>query len=398
MEVINMKLLRKIIFWIHLLVGGVGGSVIMIMSVTGVLLTYERQIIAWADHRNCHVAPSSGGLTRLPVETLLTKFREAKPYLIPATFSLSADPHAPAVIGITKNESVFVDPYTGEVLGEGSQKVRNFFRVITEWHRWLGMQEEYRTTGRTITGICNLGFLFLLVSGFYLWWPRKWTWQKIRSTLWVKRGLTGKMREFGWHNVIGFWFLVPLFIIVVSGVVISYQWADMLVYRIVGENPPASRGNRGRPPGADGLPHGKGMSTVSGARNAIQKISLLLDGLDRLWIRAEQQVPGYQNLSMRLPTSANAPVTFIIDRGDGGQPQKRSNLILERKTGEIVGWEQFSSYPLGQQLRFLLRFAHTGEVAGIAGQTIAGIVSAGGAVLVWTGLAITWRRFRARSR
>ena len=342
--------------------------------------------------------PLRQGLTRLPVETLLIKFGEAKPYLTPATFSLSADPQAPAVIGITKNESVFVDPYTGEVLGEGSQKVRNFFRVITEWHRWLGMQGEYRTTGRAITGISNLGFLFLLISGFYLWWPRKWTWQKVRSTLWVKRGLSGKMWEFGWHNVIGFWFLVPLFIIVVSGVVISYPWADILVYRIVGENPPASRGNRSRPPEADGLPHGKGMSTASGARNGDQKISLPLEGLDRLWIRAEQQVPGYQNLSMRLPTSANAPVTFIIDRGDGGQPQKRSNLILERKTGEVVGWEQFSSYSLGQQLRFLLRFAHTGEVAGIAGQTIAGIVSAGGAVLVWTGLAITWRRFRARSR
>ena len=342
---------------------------------------------------------SSGGVTRLPVETLLTKFREAKPHLIPVTFNLSADPHAPAVIGITKNESIFIDPYTGEILGEASQKVRNFFRVITAWHRWLGMPEEYRTTGRTITGICNLGFLFLLVSGFYLWWPRKWTWQKIRSNLWGgKSGLTGKMREFGWHNVIGFCFLVPLFIIVVSGVVISYQWADTLVYRIVGENPPAFRGNRGRPPGTDGLPHVKDIRTVSRAGDAIPKISLPLEGLDRLWIRAEQQVLGYRNLSMRLPASDNATVIFIIDRGDGGQPQKRSSLTLERKTAEVVSWEQFSSYPRGQQLRFLLRFAHTGEVAGIAGQTIAGIVSAGGAVLVWTGLAITWRRFRARGR
>ncbi|HOC25643.1 MAG TPA: PepSY-associated TM helix domain-containing protein [bacterium] len=396
---INTKLLRNIIFWIHLLVGWVCGSVIMIMSVTGLLLTYERQIIAWADHRNYPVTLSSGGVTRLPVETLLTKFREAKPHLIPVTFNLSADPHAPAVIGITKNESIFIDPYTGEILGEASQKVRNFFRVITAWHRWLGMPEEYRTTGRTITGICNLGFLFLLVSGFYLWWPRKWTWQKIRSNLWGgKSGLTGKMREFGWHNVIGFCFLVPLFIIVVSGVVISYQWADTLVYRIVGENPPAFRGNRGRPPGTDGLPHVKDIRTVSRAGDAIPKISLPLEGLDRLWIRAEQQVLGYRNLSMRLPASDNATVIFIIDRGDGGQPQKRSSLTLERKTAEVVSWEQFSSYPRGQQLRFLLRFAHTGEVAGIAGQTIAGIVSAGGAVLVWTGLAITWRRFRARGR
>jgi len=42
-----------------------------------------------------------------------------------------------------------------------------------------------------------------------------------------------------------------------------------------------------------------------------------------------------------------------------------------------------------------LRFAHTGEVLGLPGQTVAGLVSLGAAVLVWTGLALAWRRFRA---
>jgi uncharacterized iron-regulated membrane protein len=42
-----------------------------------------------------------------------------------------------------------------------------------------------------------------------------------------------------------------------------------------------------------------------------------------------------------------------------------------------------------------MRFAHTGEVLGLPGQTVAGIVSAGAVVLVWTGFALAWRRFRA---
>jgi uncharacterized iron-regulated membrane protein len=41
-----------------------------------------------------------------------------------------------------------------------------------------------------------------------------------------------------------------------------------------------------------------------------------------------------------------------------------------------------------------MRFGHTGEYWGLAGQTIAGIVSLGAAVLMWTGLALAWRRFR----
>ena len=42
---------RKIFFWLHLAVGATGGLVILIMSFTGVLLMYEKQIIEWADQR-----------------------------------------------------------------------------------------------------------------------------------------------------------------------------------------------------------------------------------------------------------------------------------------------------------------------------------------------------------
>jgi uncharacterized iron-regulated membrane protein len=41
--------LRTLVFWPHLIAGIVAGSVILLMSVTGVILTYERQLIAWSD-------------------------------------------------------------------------------------------------------------------------------------------------------------------------------------------------------------------------------------------------------------------------------------------------------------------------------------------------------------
>ena len=40
---------RKAIFWIHLSCGVAAGLVVLMMSVTGVILTYERQILAWQD-------------------------------------------------------------------------------------------------------------------------------------------------------------------------------------------------------------------------------------------------------------------------------------------------------------------------------------------------------------
>jgi uncharacterized iron-regulated membrane protein len=96
-----------------------------------------------------------------------------------------------------------------------------------------------------------------------------------------------------------------------------------------------------------------------------------------------------------MPDSNSKPVNFLIDQGMGGQPHLRSTLTLDRQTAEVVKWETFAGFSTGRQMRTWLRFIHTGEAGGFVGQTIAGIASAGACVLVWTGLALSWRRFRA---
>src|SRR5262245_8606982 len=252
-----MKLFRKALFWCHLTVGVIAGLFILMMSVTGVLLTYERQIAYWADTRNYHVATPSPEATRLPVETLLARARETYPDLAITTVTVRSGATEPVAIGLAGNpgagpgggRTVFINPYTGVVLGEGSKRVRDFFHVVTDWHRWLGAHGASRNTARAITGACNLGFLFIVSSGIYLWWPRKRNWQQFKNILWFKRGLPGRARDFNWHNVIGFWSFAPLFIVVLSAVVISYQWAGNLVYRVVGENPPPRTTQPVRQPG-----------------------------------------------------------------------------------------------------------------------------------------------------
>src|SRR4029078_6257228 len=90
------------------------------------------------------------------------------------------------------------------------------------------------------------------------------------------------------------------------------------------------------------------------------------------------------------------PVVFAIDKGEGGQPQHRSTLTLDRATGDVVSYEAFADQSLGRRLRSISRFAHTGEVLGIPGQTVAGLATAGSVVLVWTGLALPCGRGRPR--
>jgi uncharacterized iron-regulated membrane protein len=374
-----VALLRRVIFWCHLAAGAVAGTIVLIMSVTGVLLTYEKQMIGWADTRQYrHVPPPDSA--RLSPDAIVASVRAANPAAAATTLTMWSDPAAPASVVTAGPRTVFVNPYTGQVLGEGSAQPRAFFRKMTDWHRWLGVAGEGRATARMITGACNLAFLFLVVSGFYLWFPRTWTWRQLRAVIWFRGGLRGKARDFNWHNAIGLWSAVPLFVVVLSGVVISYPWASDLVYRVAGETPPARA-----VPGAGG---GRGAAPQAHAAAAPAS-------LDAAWARAEQQVAGWRSISVRIPGAAAETAAFTIDRGTAGQPQKRGTLTLNTRTAEVVKWEPFASLSTGRKLRSYLRFGHTGEVWGLAGQTIAGLASLGGAVLVYTGLALAIRRLLA---
>ena len=91
------------------------------------------------------------------------------------------------------------------------------------------------------------------------------------------------------------------------------------------------------------------------------------------------------------------PVVIAVDRGTGRQPSQREDLLFDRATGELVGRAGYPTFSRGFQIRRWLRFAHTGEVYGVIGQSIAGVVSLGVAVIVWTGLAMSWRRFFKRT-
>jgi uncharacterized iron-regulated membrane protein len=278
-----------------------------------------------------------------------------------------------------------VDAYTGSILGEGSRSARAFFQKVENWHRWLGAGNENRALGRAVTGACNFGFLLLVVSGPFLWIPRRWSWQNVMAVALFRGGLSGRARDFNWHNVIGIWCAVPLFMIVLSGIVMSYPWANTLLYRLTGNEVPV-QGNG---------PRAEGAQRQSQRPRRGEDESPNLAGLNLLWARAEQQVPEWRTLTLRLPPRGRGPMTFTIDIGNGGRPDQRSQLTLDRRTADVVRWEPFSSYNSGRRLRSWFRFLHTGEAGGIAGQTVAGIASAGAAILVWTGI---WLAFRRLSR
>jgi uncharacterized iron-regulated membrane protein len=278
--------IRSVVFWLHLMVGVTAGTVIGFMSVTGVLLAFEPQITEWLERDRRIVVPPPGA-SRLPVETLVARAREARPDVHPSIVTLRADPAAALVVSFGRDGgALFVNPYRGSVLG-GFSRVHDLLHEVVEWHRWLGSRE----IGRPITGAANLGFLGLVSLGVFLWWPRRWTSAAVRQVTRFDTSLRGRARDFNWHNVIGIWCAPVLLVLTLTGLVMSYQWANDLLHRVAGSEPPPSAAGAERPTppagrarGAEGRVREEGPPRAAEGRAAA--------GLDALWARAERQVPG----------------------------------------------------------------------------------------------------------
>jgi uncharacterized iron-regulated membrane protein len=87
-------------------------------------------------------------------------------------------------------------------------------------------------------------------------------------------------------------------------------------------------------------------------------------------------------------------VVAVVQEPPDWHPAPRSQLTLDASTAAVVSWEPFAAQNLGRRLRSWVRPLHTGEAAGVVGQAVAGLASTGGAFLVYTGIALVWRRLR----
>ena len=370
-----MQTFRKILFWLHLISGVLAGIFIFIMCVTGALLSFESNILKAAESEMRTVSAPAENAQRLPINEIVGKVLEAKPNAKPSNITLQNDRAAAATVALGREGQVFVNPYTGAITGEGAKGWRAFFRFNTDLHRWLLMSGDSRAVGKGLNDAANLLFLFLAISGVYIWFPRQWTRKHLAPILWFRRTNSGKARDFNWHNVIGFWTSLVLIILTVTGAIISYQWAGNLLYTLTGNELPQQQQ---APPNQPNQP-------------AEQTAFVLPENLENS-VQTAQNHTNWKSIALRLPIAKDAAV-FTIDEGIYWNMFGRSTLTVDAKTGQVQKWEPYGEQNAARQLRSWSRFTHTGETGGFVGQLIGFIACIGGAFLVYTGISLALRRF-----
>lgn len=396
-----MAIFRKFVFWTHLILGAAAGVVVLIMSVTGVLLTYEKQMIAWSDREYRRTPPGSDA-EPLPAGKLVAAVMSAGEKQ-PESLTWESDREAPVALGYGR-EVLYANPYTGEILGAPATGMRKFMSDMRAWHRWLAATGESRATARAITGASNAAFLFLVVSGMYLWIPNKWTRNRVKAIALFRSGLTGKARDFNWHHVAGIWAAVPLFVVVLSGMVISYPWFSQFIMKLadgdaaVAASPAAPGGSRGAGAGTSIPAVSERGGSQNGAARGGQAEAAGPDALDAMYASLREGSAGWKTIVLQVPKAGARQTGASVAYGTGGQPQYRETLSLNAGSGSLEKREDFASLSPGRRIRSWMRFAHTGEYYGVIGQSVAGLASAAGILLVYSGFALAVRRFLAWRR
>ena len=381
-------MIRKTVFWLHLSVAAIAGAVILMLAVTGVVLSLEETVTGLAERRYAVAVPE--GAERLPPEgiVLATGFTAM-------SLSYRSDPGAAVRVDEGPDRYARVDPYTGRVLARGPGGLERFFEGAHDWHRWFNVSGGSVRRARAVTGAVNLAFLFLLLTGPILWIPRPFTKRSLVNVIRLRRGARGAQRDLNWHQVVGIWSVLPLAVIAATGVATSYPTVGDRVYPMVANVVPAGSWPSGTASEGVGIEAADAEAVdPEGAAPSEDAPRARYPDLGAALATAEAWVPGWRTLTLNVPHPSDREVRVEIRGGRAGQPHKSGVFTVDAVSGTPRTWQSFADATPSRRAQQFLRYAHTGEYWGLGGQLVAGLFSLAAALMVWTGLALAARRLR----
>jgi uncharacterized iron-regulated membrane protein len=363
--------IRKTLFWLHLILGCSAATFIFLMSLTGAALTYERQIIKAAERTDYKLSLNENK-SYLAIEKLTETVTNFPSRDIPEIV-LSKDIGAPITIMDGRKTLAHLDPYTGEEVAIPGKGTKLLFHKLRAFHRWLTFDGSFSTTGRWVNGIANVIFLVLILSGVYLWLPKRLNTRSLKKKLILSNNYkTTQARNYQWHNVFGFYTAPVLIVVVFTAVFFSFEWpVDKLKENVSSEMVLLPKLVR--------TPH-------------ILKSQQL--SIDEQINTLKQHYPKWQSIRFAVNEFPSNVQIFHIDKGNGGEPQKSLSVAVDPITGNIIQEQTFNQLSNYEQVRSYIRFIHTGEVFGLMGQTLAGLASLLACLLVYTGILLSWVRWK----
>ncbi|RXK85712.1 PepSY-associated TM helix domain-containing protein [Filimonas effusa] len=379
----NRSLFYRISAWLHLWLGLITGIIVIIVCLTGCIWCFNEEITSILEPET-RVAKQEKPV--LPPSRLMAiAASELKDYRVTnysvyqgKVFEVYAQPLN--VKSNAGNARLYIDPYTGQVIKKRIYEKGEvpFFRWILNGHRFLWFPWKL---GRPIVNYSILIFVITLITGIVLWWPRKWTKATREQAFKVKWTASLKRVNYDLHNVFGFYSLLILLVISLTGMVWGIEWFSKGTYWL-------TTGGQTLPP----------YSTVSSDTTRPGKGYLPEQAADIVWNKVVSAHPGATGFYMSLPDTAERKSSFFVSvypkRGVFYNFKRYTfdqyNVKELKPEKEGVYDMSYETASVGTKLRRLNYDIHVGAILGLPGKFLAFFASLIGASLPITGFIIWW--------
>lgn len=368
------KTFRKIHLWLAVPFG----LIITIICFTGALLVFEDQVTQLTNRHLYYV--ESPGSQPLPVGTLVEKVESQLTKGAPITgVTIYPQPDRSYQVNLSapKGAAVYIDPYTGEVLGQSQRPP--FFRTVFMLHRWLLDSQPADGGifwGKRITGISTLLFVIILLSGIVIWWPR--------SRKGLKNGIQialrkGKARF--WHDLHaagGIYVLLLVLVMALTGLTWSFDWYKNAFYTLFGvETTAPAKG----PAPKEKSPQGPQPGTTTEATAPVTPFAC--------WQQVYDQVAAENPDRLKIEITDG---TASVSNNRYGNIRGTDRYTFDPQSGQITGASLYKDTGNSGKIRGWIYSVHTGAWGGNLTRIIWFLAALLGATLPLTGYYLWIKR------
>ncbi|MFL9829397.1 PepSY-associated TM helix domain-containing protein [Flavobacterium sp. ST-87] len=361
------KRIKKSIGKIHLWLGLASGLIVFIVALSGSILVFEEEIDTFI-HPEFYKVETVGKFKKPIDYSINTLKKEYAIDTINRIYTFNDPERTVLVMGKnTKGKTFFfaVNPYTGKIVGSMEQK-RHFFSIVNKLHRSLLLGK----TGKFITGCSCLIFIIILLSGLFLWWPKKL--KNLKQRLTIKWNASFKRVNWDFHSVLGFYSFLFLFIIALTGLTWSFKWFENSLYYLtdgIAVKPSIKVTN---PPKTESLS---------------QKTFFYQSIIDQ----TNEIYPYQGNVQIRMPNDTVSSILVTKENTEKRIPNQSSIAYFDRYTAKNIQTKPYETFTKGDKLRRIIYPVHTGNIYGLPTKIIAFLVCLFAASAPITGFLIWWR-------
>ena len=378
------SLFKRINAWLHLWLGLISGIIVFIVSITGCMYVFEKEIRS--------VTQPYQFVNELKM-----------PYLPPSYLRSVAEKHAfgnnagkgpensiaglqypgagKAAVATYRSKAhgfmmVYINPYTGTVLKSKALE-KDFFRIILSGHFNLWLP---RPIGQPIVTWAVGIFIILLISGIIMWWPKNLKKANLDKSFKIKWKASFKRVNYDLHNVLGFYVCIFALMIAVTGIYFGFKWVPKAMYWVAS--------------GGKSLPDRREKifsdTTVVLAFKPVSTGSLE----DQLFGRLVLQYQNQGSLQLMFPAKLSDAITVTHNPGEGTFYKSHTRYFDRYSLAEIKGKSIFNRpYEAASGADKLIRMdydIHVGAILGIPGKILAFFASFICASLPVTGFMVWW--------